>query len=147
MNEFAEYSKDKWSPKTYIANIHWIDNINKQIGHIPLQKLNVKILEDFYSYLKNETNYADKTIQHHYTLINSALNKAITWDYISVNPNNKVEKPKARTKEANCYFPEDVDKLLEVLQKESLKYQAIIYLALDSGIRRGELTRLNLGRY
>ena len=31
---------------------------------------------------------------------------------------------------------------MEVLKNESLKYQAIIYLALDSGMRRGELTGL-----
>ena len=142
MNEFSEYNKDKWSPKTYISNVNWIKKINNKIGHIHLQDLNVKILEDFYNYLKNDTKYADKTIQHFYTLINSALNKAILWDYITYNVNKKIEKPKVRKKEVECYSPEEVRRLLEVLQNENPKYQAIIYLALDSGIRRGELTGL-----
>ena len=40
------------------------------------------------------------------------------------------------------YSPEEVDKLIEVLHNEPLRYQAIILLALDLGCRRGELTGL-----
>ena len=95
----------------------------------------------------NESGYATKTIQHHYVLINSALNKAVQWNYIINNVNTKIEKPKVRKKEIECYSPEEVNELINALQKETLKYQAIILLALDSGMRRGELTRINLGRY
>ena len=157
MNEYLEYNKDKWSPKTYVSNVHWIDNINESIGHIHLQDLNVKILECFYSELKKLTKeiedketkekktvprYADKTIQHHYVLINGALNKAIHWGYINYNVNEKIEKPKVRKKEIICYSPEEVTKLVKVLKNETIKYQAVILLALDSGIRRSELTGL-----
>lgn len=145
--EYSDYNKDKWSPRTYVSNLNWINKINDKIGHIHLQDLNVKVLEEFYSYLKNETTYADKTRQHFYTLINGALNKAIIWGYITINVNTRIEKPKARRKEVECYSPEEVGKLIEVLQNEPLKYQAIILLALDSGCRRGELTRFNMGRY
>ena len=158
MNEYIELKSDMWSPKTYESNLHWInDNIIKSIGHIYLQYLNVKILESFYKELKKCTKttinketskelivpkYSDKTIQHHYVLINGALNQAIKWDYINYNVNQKIEKPKVRKKEIKCYSKEDVFKLLNVLENECLKYQAIILLALDSGIRRGELTGL-----
>ena len=152
MNEYFEYNKEKWSPKTYNANLIWLKKINECIGHIRLQELNVKILENFYNELKKCTKetkdkkkvprYADKTIQHFYVLINGALNRAIKWDYINYNVNQKIEKPKIRKKEIECYSPEEVQELLKVLKNEPLKYQAIIYLALDSGIRRGELTGL-----
>lgn len=142
LNEWLKYSKDIWSPKTYTANVHWCDVINKVIGHIKLQDLKVKILEDFYKEIRQKTAYSDKTIQHFYTIINTALKKAIIWGYITNNPNSFIEKPRVRKKEIQCYSPEEVEKLLEVLQNESLKYQAIIYLALDSGIRRGELMGL-----
>ena len=147
MNEYTEHNKNKWSPKTYISNKHWIKNITDKIGHVKLQDLNVKVLESFYNYLYDESGYSDKTIQHHYVLINGALNKAIQWNYIMYNVNSKIEKPKVRRKEIECYSPDEVNQLISVLQNESLKYQAIILLALDSGMRRGELTRINLGRY
>ncbi|MGN1310716.1 MAG: tyrosine-type recombinase/integrase [Clostridia bacterium] len=142
LDEYMKYKKEVWTPKTYVSNIKRVDNIKKKIGHIHLQDLNVKILEDFYSYLRNETNYSDSSIKKHYILINSALNKAILWDYISYNVNQKIECPKVRTKETQCYSLEEVNKLLEVLQNEPIKYQSVIMLALDSGIRRGELTGL-----
>lgn len=142
LDEWLEYSKSIWSPKTYVSNKHWVNNIIKSIGHIHLQDLNVKLLEDFYNELRNNTKYSDKTIQHHYTIISTALNKAVVWGYTLNNPNTRIEKPKIRKKEIECYSPEEVSKLIEALSDEPLKYQAIIMLALDSGARRGEITGL-----
>lgn len=157
MVEYLDYNKDKWSPKTYYSNVYWAENINKALGHIKIQNLNVKMLESFYSNLKNatkeiidkETNkkikvkrFAGQTIKHHITLINGALNKAVKWGYINYNINNNIEKPKIRKKQIECYTPEEVEKLINVIKNEPIKYQAIILLALDSGIRRGELTGL-----
>ena len=142
LEEWLKYSKDIWSPKTYIANAHWCEIINKSIGHIKLQDINVKILEDFYKELRENTTYSDKTIQHFYTIITTSLKKAIIWGYIVNNPNSFIEKPKVRKKEIQCYSPEEVEKLLECIKNESLKYQAMIYLAIDSGARRGEIVGL-----
>lgn len=58
------------------------------------------------------------------------------------NPNARIEKPKVKKKEIECYSPEEVELLVKALQDESLKYQALIMLALDSGARRGEITGL-----
>lgn len=142
LEEWLKYSKDIWSPKTYIANAHWCEIINKSIGHIRLQDINVKILEDFYKELRENTTYSDKTIQHFYTIITTSLKKAIIWGYIVNNPNSFIEKPKVRKKEIQCYSPEEVEKLLECIKNECLKYQAMIYLAIDSGARRGEIVGL-----
>lgn len=74
--------------------------------------------------------------------MSSALNCAIKWGYIYNNPNKMVAPIKVKKKEIECYSPGEVEKLIEVLQNESIKYQALIMLAIDSGIRRGELTGL-----
>ena len=75
------------------------------------------------------------------------LNQAVIWDYIKINPNIKCNKPKRERNKVSAYSIDEVHKLQEALENEPLKYQAIIYLALDSACRRGELTRSNLGRY
>ena len=142
MIEYMEFKKSEWTPKTYIANKKRIENINNKIGHNNLQELNAKTIESFYKYLKDEIHYSDSTIKKHYEIINNALNTAVKWDYITFNVNSKVTKPKPRPKEVICYSPEEVEKLIKVIQNEPLKYQAIILLALDSGCRRGELTGL-----
>lgn len=155
--EWIKYQEEKWAPKTYEANLHWCDIIIESIGHIKLKNINVKVLENFYSELRKCTKeivnkvtkekkivsrFSDKTIQHFYTLISSALNKAVDWEYIEKNPNKKIEKPKVIPKEKDFYNIEEVNQLLKALEKESLKYQALIILALDTGARRGEITGL-----
>ena len=149
LNEFMEYSREsRWTNHTYVSNRAKIQNIINEIGYVYLCEINVKLLEKFYSKLRKYktrrgTYFSDKTIQEYYVLISTALDKAIDWGYIAVNPNKRIEKPKARRKQIECYSPDEVDKLLECVNKECPKYKAIIYLALDTGARRSELTGLN----
>lgn len=143
MNEWLESSKNQLSPKTYYVYQTYSKNIIKCLGHIVLANLNSKLLEGFYKDLQTNTTFSDRTIQHHYTIISTALNRAVKWDYISNNPNMKIDKPKVKKKEIQCYNPEQVNALVKAISNESLKYQALIMLALDSSCRRGELTGLN----
>ncbi|MEG1989978.1 MAG: tyrosine-type recombinase/integrase [Clostridia bacterium] len=143
LNDWVESRKIDISPKTYNTYKIYIKNIVKCIGHIELLNINPKLLEDFYLELKTNTKYASKTILTHYNIVNASLNKAVIWGYIVNNPNLRVSKPKVQKKEIVCYSPNEVHELISVLQDEPLKYQALIYLALDSGARRGEIIALN----
>lgn len=146
--EYLSKKKNILAPSTYVNYEYRINVINSKIGHIKLCNLNVKILESFYDYLYNDykTNKGNSlshtTIQHYYLLINNMLEQAIIWDYLSKNPNAKCEKPKRERNHVIAYSIDEVHQLLDALTNEPLKYQAIIYLALDTGCRRGELTGL-----
>ncbi len=128
--------------KTFVTYKLYSKNIINSIGHIKLKNLNTKILEEFYLKLKTDTTFADKTIKAHYQIINCALNCAMKWGYINTNPNNNVEPIKVKKKEIQFYTPDELDIFMQCLQKESIRNQAIINLALASGCRRGELTGL-----
>ena len=150
VSEWLESKKDNIGRKTFVEYRRYCKNITASMGHIKIKDINVKILEDFYNELKNykgkreaQNGYADKTIKHHYTLITEIFNSAIKWGYLFNNPNKNVTPIKVHKKEIECYSPEEVEKLISVLQNESIKYQAVILLALDSGCRRGEITGLN----
>ena len=149
IDEWLESKKNNIGIKTYQEYKRYCNNISSSIGHVKVKDINPKILEDFYNDLrtykvkgKEELGYAEKTIKHHYTLVTEILNTAIKWGYLYNNPNKNVTPIKVHKKEIECYSPEEVEKLIEVLQKEPIKYQAVILLALDSGCRRGELTGL-----
>lgn len=140
--EYLSKKKNETAPSTFVNYEYRAKVINTKIGHVKLCNLNVKILESFYDYLFNEyvtqkgEPLSPTTIQHYYLLINNMLNQAILWDYIKVNPNEKCTKPKRERNKVSAYSIEDVHQLQNVLKDEPLKYQAIIYLALDSGCRR-----------
>lgn len=147
--EYLELKKDTLTQKTYITYEQRIGVINDKLGNIKLKDINVRVLEKFYSYLKNDfisertkKNISNTTIQSYYCIINNMLEQAIKWDYIKNNPNSKIEKPKRERVEIEVYSKEEVIQLLECLKNEPLKYQAIIYLALDLGCREGELVGL-----
>lgn len=149
IEEWQKSKKDNVGIKTYHEYDRYCINIKNSIGHIKVKDINVKILEDFYSGLKNSTGkgrtkngYSEKTVKHHYTLVSEILNTAIKWGYLYNNPNKNVTPIKVHKKEIECYSPEEVEKLIEILQNEPIKYQSIIMLASDSGARRGEITGL-----
>lgn len=149
IDEWLKSKENNIGIKTFQEYKRYCCNISNCIGHLRLKDINTKILEDFYNDLrtckdkgKNKAGYAEKTIKHHYTLVSEILNSAIRWGYLYNNANQNVTPIKVHKKEIQCYSPNEVHKLIEALQNEPIKYQAVIMLALDSGCRRGELTGL-----
>lgn len=98
--EYLNYQQNILSPKTFKTYSDRIKLINEHIGYVKLRNINAKILDKFYNYLRNEhitvkgTLYSPTTIQSYYAIINNMLEVAIKWDYISYNPNTRIEKPK-----------------------------------------------------
>lgn len=45
--------------------------------------------------------YAQKTILHHYVILNLLFNCAVKWEYMSVNPCSKIDRPKVDKQEAH----------------------------------------------
>lgn len=63
-------------------------------------------------------------------------------DIVSDNPCKNVTFPKNQSKEKEIYTPEEVNRILTLLNDEPLKYRAFFNLAIYSGFRRGELLGL-----
>lgn len=147
--EYYDYKIDIVEKKTFVNYDYRLKHAMDRIGHVKLQELNMKILENFYQYLrhtyispKTKKSLSTTTIRSYYDIINNMLEYAVKVGYIVENPNAKIDKPKKAKTDIPYYKPEEVEKLVSVLQLEPIKYQAIILLALDLGCRRGELTGL-----
>lgn len=86
---------------------------------------------------------AHATVVKCYTVLNSLFKMAYLSDTIPKNPMDKVERPKPRKDEARkddveSYTVEEVRHILASLDKEPLKWRALVRLLIDTGIRRGE---------
>lgn len=82
-----------------------------------------------------------------YTILHSFFKMAYMGDMIDRNPMDKVERPKPRKDEIKAdgpqaYSPAEVKKIIDALENEPLKWQALIHLLIDTGIRRGECCAL-----
>ncbi len=85
---------------------------------------------------------SSKTIKHHHDLICSILSTAVSWNVITANPAERVTAPKAPKSKPQYYDDENLAKLLTRLKGEPLTYQAVTFLAVDTGMRSGELAGL-----
>lgn len=78
-----------------------------------------------------------------YTILHSLFKMAYMSDVITTNPMDKVERPKPRKgelkdKNLEAYTTDDVQRIFKALKQEPLKWQALMRLLIDTGIRRGE---------
>lgn len=147
-DEYRDYKADLVEKKTFINYEYRLKLAMEKMGYVKLQELNVKILENFYHYLRHtyisarNKPLSPTTIRSYYDIINNMLDYAVRCGYIQENPNAKIEKPKRAQPNVSCYSDEEARELLLLILQEPIKYQAIIFLSLDLGCRRGELTGL-----
>ena len=88
---------------------------------------------------------SDRTVRHYYDCINYMLNKAVQWQYLSVNPMDRVDRPKVKKKRVQFLDDRQAVQLLRCLAKEeSLPYRCAVLLALLCGLRLGEVGALEL---
>ena len=80
-------------------------------------------------------------ISYHRTL-SSVLSKAVKWGYISSNPADLAEKPRLGDHEAAYLEEDDARRLLVLLQKEPIRWRALLTFDLLSGLRRQEVLGL-----
>ncbi len=90
---------------------------------------------------------AHSTVIKVYTILHSFFKMAYLGDMIDRNPMDKVERPKPRKDEVKTdgpqsYTPPEVQKIIAGLEQEPLKWQALVHLLIDTGIRRGECCAL-----
>ena len=123
--------------------------ISLGLGHIPLNRLTAKDMQQFFVWLKTEgradqsdgkTGLADSQLRNIHSLCRRALEKAVSEDLIPQNPASGCKLPPARKGEMNILSRESMQKLL--IQAKEEKYYELFLLEFATGLRLGELTAL-----
>jgi len=155
--EFVEPSKttlgewlDKWlemairprcAPNTYstyfrIMKVH----LKPGLGHVLLQQLTPLHVERYYA----EKKLAPGTVRMHHTVLTSALNAAVNEGVLRGNVTKRVmNKPRVRFGEDvldNVWTADEARRFLAAVKQDgNAQYIALFALALDSGLRKGEM--------
>ncbi len=151
-----EYIEDRWLPhvnarkqqSTYdmyesICRVHIVPNL----GHIPLQNLNAMMLDDFYNERLQapradgqEGTLSENTIKHIHDIIRIALNQAVKWGILVRNVAEAATPPEVPKQRPAAWTPEQAAKFLESVKND--RYYAAYLLAIQAGLRRGEILGL-----
>ncbi len=149
------------APSTLVGYRHMLRNrLLPALQHIQLDRLQPKHIAAFYDnlsrasrldvYLDDEARRLGAAIPpissnsqlKHHRLLSLILQEAVYRGLIPMNPTRSVRPPRAIRTEARHYDEADVPRLLGVLTKEPLRFQALVAVALTTGARRGEITGL-----
>lgn len=129
--------------ETYESDIR--NHIKPNLGDIRLQALTPTDLQRYY----NRLPLAVSTKERHHAIISGALKMAATFGYVLRNVAALVpEKPRRtdtdRTADAieHCWERDEALRFLRALADEPLQAQAFYTLALQTGMRKGELCGL-----
>jgi len=137
-NEYKTYVSNTYSVK-YLkkAVVPSFTSLQKKIPDMPLENISSKNIDQFISSVASKSKYAASL---YYRTLKAAFNKAVVWNYIEVNPFNKIKTPKLPTS-FPVFIPEA--ELIEILDKtENQLYKNIFTTAFYTGMRLGELLNM-----
>nr|HET6903255.1 site-specific integrase [Ktedonobacteraceae bacterium] len=109
------------------------------LGKIKLQKLTPQQVQAFYSKKINE-GLSPKTVTNVHGVLHKALDNAVKWNMLSRNVCDAVTPPRVPRKELNYLTKEQAHTLLKEVKAHKL--EALLTLAITTGMRRGELLAL-----
>jgi len=113
-------------------------HIVPELGSIPLTKAMPMHFQEYFE--KKKKILSGKYVRYHYMILYSAFEQAVEWKILAESPMKGVKAPIAQKKEQNVLEPEDVNAYLSKIEDDI--YYPLIYTALWTGMRRGELLGL-----
>ncbi len=110
------------------------------LGHVRLNRLTAHHIQAFYADLLNKTGLSSTTVNHLHGTLHKALDKAVLLDLVPRNVSDLVDVPAIRETEIHPLTLAQARALLD--GTAGTRRHALYALALDSGMREGELLGL-----
>lgn len=137
------FKQGKIKPTTYDGYIQLVNHYfeGSAIGQRQLQKLTTS---DIQRYLKPlELSGKNETMRKLKLILNMALRKAVHIGLIPKNVADFIELPKkSKSKAVSILSSDEINRLISIAEQENSRILAAIKLALDTGLRRGEVLGL-----
>lgn len=111
-------------------------------GNMNLSDIQLYDIQKFVNSLSS--TLSSETIRKYKNCLSCIFNYAVRWNFLKFNPCNGVIIPKGLDTSVKPVFltKDEVKQLLLYLNKEDLKHQIIVRLALQCGLRRSEILGL-----
>lgn len=128
-----------------------IRTLNQYLGPVMLVRIDARIIDQTFLKLRNGGSLKGKdlsgtTCNCMFITLKQIMQEAVRYDYIARNPCDKVKAPKRDTSEKKALLPEQLKAVNDRLMNERPSSHAVaVALALNTGMRRGEICALRWG--
>jgi integrase len=116
-------------------------NIVPALGNLRIDRLGPAQLDLYYASL-TKSGLSPLTVRKSHAMLSAALNQAYKWGWIDRNPADRASPPGIRQKEIVPPTAEEIRRLLDACEQTNPDLGSLIYLALTTACRRGELCGL-----
>ncbi|MDO9545979.1 MAG: site-specific integrase [Pelolinea sp.] len=116
------------------------NHIEPILGKIKINDIEPEDIQNLY-FLKIEKSIGSRTIQVIHTVIKSSLETAVRMGVLQNNPTQSTTPPKYTSPEMDIYSEHEITQLLLAVKGTLL--EALIHLAITTGLRQSELLALN----
>jgi integrase len=116
-------------------------NIVPALGNIRIDRLGPAQLDLYYAALAKH-GLSPLTVRKSHAMLSAALNQAFKWGWIDRNPAERASPPGIRQKEIVPPTAEEIRRLLDACEQSNPDLGSLIYMALTTACRRGELCGL-----
>jgi integrase len=138
------FMQTRVSPKTFERYQEiMLKHLVPALGDTVLSKLQPLQIQACYAAAQRRDgrgSLAPRTILHHHRVLREALNQAVRWRLLSINPANAVQPPRPPAREIAVPSDADVTALLQAA--EGTRLYLPLLAAIGTGLRRGELLAL-----
>jgi integrase len=116
------------------------------ISHMRLRELKPAHIQELYSSAKRagrkdgKGGLSSRTVHHVHRVLTNAFNAGVKWQLLANNPVRAATPPRPERKEMVALTQQQSLRLLDVLENSPLRLP--VFLALTTGMRRGELLGL-----
>jgi len=144
LDAWYESASPDWSPRTALEHRRIIDSTLKPaLGDKRLAKLKAADLDALYGGLRagstKRSPLAAATVRKFHTVARSALQQAVKWEWLVVNPAANASPPKVRRTEPIPPTPAELNRILTAIEKDDPEFYVFVRLAASLGARRGEI--------
>lgn len=139
LEEYLQYSETHKRTSSYKRDLTAARRLLKEFGARPISEITLRDVEAFQN--KRALEVKPATVNRDFETLRHMFTKAVEWEYVSKNPARLVKLLKTPPGRIRYLSFEERDRLLLECAHNSMLHAAVI-IALETGMRRGELMRL-----
>ena len=141
--QWLQFSKDRGRAATTLYGYRKVlgKHVLPAIGDVPMSELGPHHLDKLYSDMSAQ-GLSPATVRQAHKIISVAFNQAVKWGWVEKNPALRATPPEMHAKRLVVPSPDEARLFIAAAIEESPTLGAVVYLAAQTGARRGEIVAL-----